>query len=155
MRLFGQAHQISVPIPAGTLAATDPGRILAAFEETYRALYRRTAPGVAVEAMTWRVNVSGPQPPLTLRRPDHAAESGHTLGSALKGERPVYFPEFGGFHPTPVYDRYRLRPGDRFAGPAVAEERESTALVGPGATATVDAYLNLVIQLPAPAPATR
>jgi N-methylhydantoinase A len=150
MRLFGQAHQISVPIPPGSLAAADPGRILAAFEETYRALYRRTAPGVAVEAMTWRVNVSGPQPPLALRRPDQAAEPGRNLGSALKGERPVYFPELGGFHPTPVYDRYRLRPGDRFAGPAVAEERESTVLVGPGATATVDAYLNLVIQLPAP-----
>jgi N-methylhydantoinase A/oxoprolinase/acetone carboxylase beta subunit len=48
-----------------------------------------------------------------------------------------------------VYDRYRLRPGSRFDGPAVFEERESTTVVPPGAVATIDDALNLVIDLPA------
>src|SRR5207244_731043 len=73
MRRFGQAHQISVPLPAGPLAAEVYGLVLAAFEAAYRALYKRTPPGVAVEAMTWRVHVSGPQPRLILRRPEAAS----------------------------------------------------------------------------------
>jgi N-methylhydantoinase A len=180
MRLFGQAHQIVVPVPAGSLAEAGPQRLPAAFEDAYRALYKRTAPGVAVEAMSWRVHVSGPPPRLTLHpasangaaqqvehaqhpvradagaagaavAPDPANKpSAAATGGAVKGLRPVYFPELGGFHPTPIYDRYRLRPGDRFAGPAVVEERESTALVGPGATAAVDDYLNLVVHLATP-----
>jgi N-methylhydantoinase A len=47
-----------------------------------------------------------------------------------------------------VYDRYRLRPGARFAGPAVVEERESTAVVGPGAAVRVDPSRTLLITFP-------
>ena len=56
-----------------------------------------------------------------------------------------------GFVVTPVYDRYLLAPGRRFTGPAVFEERESTTVVPPGATASIDAALNLLVELPTPA----
>jgi N-methylhydantoinase A len=46
-----------------------------------------------------------------------------------------------------VYDRYRLAPGDRFRGPAVVEERESTMVIGPGSEATVDRVGNLVVEV--------
>jgi N-methylhydantoinase A len=42
-----------------------------------------------------------------------------------------------------VYDRYGLAPSARFDGPAIIEERESTVVVGPGATVTVDDFRNL------------
>jgi N-methylhydantoinase A len=58
----------------------------------------------------------------------------------------VYFPEFGEYRPTAVYDRYHMGPGSRFGGPAIVEERESTLVVGPGATAAIDEYLNLVMR---------
>jgi N-methylhydantoinase A len=48
----------------------------------------------------------------------------------------------------PVLSRYALTAGMEFAGPAVIEERESTMVVGPGARVTVDAHLNLLIDLP-------
>ncbi len=38
---------------------------------------------------------------------------------------------------TDVYDRYALRPGTRFDGPAVIEESESTFVIGPGGRAQV------------------
>jgi N-methylhydantoinase A/oxoprolinase/acetone carboxylase beta subunit len=47
-----------------------------------------------------------------------------------------------------VYDRYRLVPGAGLSGPAVVEERESTAVVAPGAEALIDPHWNLVITLP-------
>ena len=50
--------------------------------------------------------------------------------SAPDGTRPV---GFGGGHvECPVYDRARLRPGDRLAGPAVVEEFGATTVVFPG-----------------------
>jgi N-methylhydantoinase A len=67
---------------------------------------------------------------------------------AQKGRRPIYLPETRGFELVPVYDRYALTPGSRFAGPAIVEERESTAVIGPGALVAVDEWLNLVIQMP-------
>jgi N-methylhydantoinase A len=48
---------------------------------------------------------------------------------------------------TPVYDRAALMPGDTIAGPAVIEQLDSTTLLFPGDRATVDAYLNLIVEL--------
>jgi N-methylhydantoinase A/oxoprolinase/acetone carboxylase beta subunit len=44
-----------------------------------------------------------------------------------------------------VIDRATLRVGDRIVGPALVEERESTLVLPPGATAQCDAGLNLVV----------
>jgi N-methylhydantoinase A len=41
-----------------------------------------------------------------------------------------------------------LPPGARLDGPAIVEERESTAIVGPGAVAEVDAFRTLHVSLP-------
>jgi N-methylhydantoinase A/oxoprolinase/acetone carboxylase beta subunit len=46
-----------------------------------------------------------------------------------------------------VYDRYRLGPGASFIGPAIVEERESTTVVGPGATVSVDDQGNLTVEI--------
>ncbi len=59
----------------------------------------------------------------------------HPATNALKGTRPVFFPDAGQTVPTNVWDRYALQPGASIDGPAVFEEDESTFIVGPGATA--------------------
>lgn len=64
----------------------------------------------------------------------------------VKSARPAYFPEADGYVQTPVYDRYRLAADMRFDGPAIVAERESTAVIGPGARIGVDARLNLVAE---------
>ena len=66
---------------------------------------------------------------------------------ALKGRRKAYFKDSGGFVDCAVYDRYRLQAGHRIEGPAIIEERESTAVVGPNDAAEVDGFLNLVIDI--------
>ncbi len=50
---------------------------------------------------------------------------------------------------TPVYDRATLMPGDTIAGPAVIEQLDSTTLLFPGDRATVDPYLNLIVEIAA------
>jgi N-methylhydantoinase A len=50
---------------------------------------------------------------------------------------------------TPVYDRATLLPGDTVIGPAVIEQLDSTTLLFPGDRATVDPYLNLIVDIAA------
>jgi N-methylhydantoinase A len=142
MRLIGQAHEITVQLPGPAPRAGDEDRIAAAFAETYASLYGRTPPGVPVEVVSWRVRVAGPNPGLRL-----SAQRARANGEARSGERRAFFPELGGFQLTPTYDRYRLTPGSEFRGPAIVEERESTLIIGPGARARVDDYLNVIVEI--------
>ncbi|GAA1961339.1 hydantoinase/oxoprolinase family protein [Amycolatopsis minnesotensis] len=139
MRYTGQGYEIRVEVPEDT--GDWPKPLVAAFTRTYRELYRRTGPDVGVEVLNWRVVSSGPAPEVALRV--HGGET----GEAKKGTRAAYFPEAGGFVDTPVFDRYVLRPGDGFGGPAIVEERESTLVVPPGAHCVVreDASLEVTV----------
>jgi N-methylhydantoinase A len=146
MRYVGQGHELEAAIPAGRLDAASLGAITERFEATYRALYHRLPQGVAIEALNWRVTVSGPVPELRLV-PD-AVDGGGGAETAVKARRRAYFAETGGFVDTPVYDRYRLARGTEFTGPAVVEEREATTVIGPGGRCAVDAGLALVVEMP-------
>jgi N-methylhydantoinase A len=144
MRYVQQGFEIRVPLPLGRLTAEDVPVLRRAFAEEYERLYKRLNPGVEIEAVNWRVVVSGPRPQIHLR-PLEVSQG--RLSDARKGERPVYFPEYGGFVPCAVYDRYQLPVGAAFPGPAVVEERECTVVVGPQARVQVDAEHNLVMTL--------
>jgi N-methylhydantoinase A len=144
MRYVGQGHEVEAAIPEGVLGERHLQAVTVSFEAAYRALYHRLPQGMPIEALNWRVTVSGPPPamPATMI----AARAGG--GSAVKGHRPAYFEEAGGFVETRVYDRYALAPGDQFTGPAIVEERESTAIIGPGARCRVDDGLALIVEMP-------
>ena len=47
---------------------------------------------------------------------------------------------------TPVYDWDRMEPGHRLDGPALIDDRTTTALVLPGFACEVDAYRNLLLR---------
>lgn len=144
MRYLGQGHEVEVPLPDGELGPASVDRIFDGFNRVYRRLFGRVAERVGVEAVNWRVTVSGPDPALDLRRRVSAAGADAT--QAIKTTRPVYFGEVGDYRSTVVYDRYRLGPGTTFEGPAVVEERESTVVVGPGARVSVDESMNLLVR---------
>ncbi len=74
------------------------------------------------------------------------ARPGGSADSALKGQRPVYFPDVG-YRDVPVYDRERFTAGMTFSGPAIVEERESTAVIWPGDRARIDDYLAMVVEI--------
>ncbi|HTJ56079.1 MAG TPA: hydantoinase B/oxoprolinase family protein [Devosiaceae bacterium] len=151
LRLAGQVHNLQVAVPGGGLNAASAEAILSAFATEYRRLYAREPSGAEVEVISWRITALGPDPKLAVG--SLAATS--QAGQALKGRRPVWFPETEGFTDTPVYDRYALRAGDRFTGPLVIEENESTTIVPPGDQVSVDASGNLIVELDASAGAVR
>ncbi len=142
MRHVGQGFEIAVPVPDGTLGPESLQGMKALFLDTYQQLFDRRLPEVPIEALTWRLNATGPVPNVQL----NFAGQRTRAADPVKGTRPVWFAETG-FAPCRVYDRYALAAGMKFAGPAVIEERESTTVAGPDARITVDQYLNLIIDI--------
>jgi N-methylhydantoinase A len=127
MRYIGQGSEITVVLPQ----PIEAGAVKEAFEAAYKALFARTPPGAAIQFVALRLSVSAPMPGSggALELPRHPSTA------ALKGTRPVFFPDAGKALPTQVWDRYALKPGTHIEGPAVFEEDESTFIVGPGAKA--------------------
>jgi N-methylhydantoinase A len=60
--------------------------------------------------------------------------------------RPVWFDADVGID-TPVYERADLPAGFSLKGPAVVEQVDSTVVIPPGTTASVDKYLNIIIRV--------
>ena len=60
--------------------------------------------------------------------------------------RPVWFDADVGVD-TPVYERADLPAGFSLKGPAVVEQVDSTVVIPPGTTASVDKYLNIIIRV--------
>ena len=58
----------------------------------------------------------------------------------------------GGAHRTPVFERERLAPGDRIAGPAIIAEKNATTVVEPGWRAQVTRSDHLVLERVEPRP---
>jgi N-methylhydantoinase A len=149
LRYEGQGY--TVETAADRLDAAAPiGDLKQRFADAYTRLYGVAATDTPVEVVHWKVSGVGPVEPLDLRLAQDA--SGHEAGErttrqALKGQRMIYIPEARAFQPASIYDRYRLRPGDAVAGPAVVEERESSLVLFPGHMGRVDDHLNIIITL--------
>ncbi len=146
VRYVGQGHELDVPVPAGHLGPEALGAIRRAHAEVYAARYGYAeAPGTPLEVTNWKLTTLCVTPKIDLTR--HRPAAGGDVRAAQKNERRVYFPETGGFTTCPVFDRYRLGPGMVVTGPAVIEERETTAILLPGDRARVDEYASLIVDI--------
>ncbi len=146
MRFVGQGYELNVPLPSGDYGAEDLPTLRDAFFAVYAATYgdRGFDRNDAVEVVHWRLTAACDMPTLSaaaIERGDGDARR------ALKGHRPAYFPETGGYTDCPVYDRYALRAGDGLDGPVIIEERESTVVIPPASRAAVDEHGNIVVDL--------
>ena len=144
LRHVGQGYEIVVNLPYAQLSGVDlDGELRPRFYRAYEEIYGHAHRHLDLEITTCRLTASGPRPRVKLQR---VVESGYTPEQAIKGSRRAYFAELGGFIETPLYDRSRLSAGATFRGPAIVEEVDSTAVIGPGTQVTVDHYANLVVE---------
>jgi N-methylhydantoinase A len=144
LRYAGQGHEITVQLGDTAFSEDSVQEITDRFEAEYARMYQRSAPGNPIEAVNWRVLVSGPPSHLSLELLNRDAPY-ERPDDAIKGVRTIYLPDESGFGEVPVYDRYRLGSGMTFSGPAIIEERESTAVVNTDASIRVDELRNLRI----------
>lgn len=141
MRYAGQGHEITVPLPTGLLSADALPAIIHNFEQEYTLRYGRTLSHIPIESVTWRIVVSGPSPQVSL----HQQVKGAVSQQAQKGTRPAFFGKT--WLDVPVLDRYAMPAEQRFSGPCIIEEFESTTVVGPDAIVWRDSFGNLIIEM--------
>jgi N-methylhydantoinase A/oxoprolinase/acetone carboxylase beta subunit len=72
-------------------------------------------------------------------------EQGHDPLKARKGTRDVYFGD--GYVNTQIYERDLLQCGNRIEGPAIIEAADTTYVVPPNWSYTVDKYLNGIMEV--------
>ncbi|MEM7253568.1 MAG: hydantoinase/oxoprolinase family protein [Pseudomonadota bacterium] len=141
MRYVGQGFEIEVPVAPEAIAEESIESLRESFYATYHRLFERSVRDVAIETLSWRLSAHAPPSSVPLSFPRAQTEDAGT-----RGARELTFPAFGAVRAA-VWDRYTLQTGERIVGPAVIEERESTTVMGPDATAVVDEHLNLIIAI--------
>ena len=142
MRYLYQGYQIPVDCPARPVAEAEKAALKGRFDALHQRLYGASAVDEDAEIVTFRSIAEIVVPKLEM--PRIATGDGDPRG-ALTAERRIYDLESGGFVPGRVYDRARLRAGDRIVGAAVIEQFDSTTVVLAGQSALVEDHGNLII----------
>jgi N-methylhydantoinase A len=140
----GQAHQLTVDVPDGPLDAAALDGIASAFRAAYRQAFG-VALDTPIELVTVQARVSRLVDKLDFSSASPPAGGASAPAErALVGKRDLWFPP-DGTTTGDVYEWERLEPGARLAGPAIVQGPDTTVVVPPGRTASVDAHRNLVV----------
>jgi len=143
MRYEGQNYELAVPVPEGPITSETMRTLTVRFADAHRQRYGFAPETDPVQVVTLRVEATGIVAKAALKsHPD----AGPDASDAITERRPVWLAETRGIVDTPIYARDRLRPGNRFTGPAIVEQMDATTLVPPGMTARVDRWLNLILE---------
>jgi N-methylhydantoinase A len=142
LRFSGQSYELTIDVPNDHEAVDVP-----ALTDAFCAMHRKVYGYAPLEEPTELVNirstaVGSVRRPAQRRVERGGADSRH----ALRSQRQVFFSEAGGIVVCDVVDRYRLLAGNRVAGPAIVEEKDSTTVVHPGYQAEVDTSGNMLIE---------
>ncbi len=130
LRYLGQQSELTVALDVDPRTHHDATRIVDVFAPAYKRLYGVNPSHVPIELVTWRVTARGPIIPFS-----RAMTLPATPGQP-KGTREVHAWSDG--LRVPVYDRNTLAAGQSVKGPGIIEERETTMVIPPDWTATVD-----------------
>ena len=143
MRYAGQNYELAIPVPEGPVTAAAMRVLTERFAEAHHQRYGFATDEDPVQVVTLRVEATGI---VSKARLNAHPEAGPDAATALVEHRSVWLAEANGRLDTPIYARDKLRPGNRFEGPAIVEQMDATTLVPPGWTARVDKWLNLILE---------
>ncbi len=130
VRYIGQAYELSIPF-----TPQFPDR----FHAEHEIAYGHAQPQQPVEIVSLQVRLVLPTP--KPRSATKAIVHNEDAREAIVKRKLVCFGRH--YVQTSLYDRQRLKPGARFAGPAIVVEYSSTTVVPSGFTCRVDEHSNL------------
>lgn len=139
MRYFRQGYELPIAVTLQELQEHGTDAIANKFHSLHERLYRFQL-DAACEIVNLRAVALGKG--VSLNLPEEELE-GDSSKHALSDEHRIYFD--GKFLSTPIYDRAKLRPGNRMNGPAIMTEMDSTTVILPGFMGEVDRYFNILI----------
>ena len=139
MRYKGQNHEIRVPITMADITSAQTLR--AAFTAAYERLYSFSSNDM-VQIVNFGLSALGDIVYPVIVKDEYAGED---PTGAIIGSRHVYEGN-GKFADYTLYDRDKLHNGNVIQGPAIIEQMDSTTIVLSNQKATVDEFLNMMIQ---------
>ena len=140
MQFVGQTHLLRIPLPSATPTRAE---LQDRFEAAYHARFRVSLPSIRANLVNLNCSVIGHRPETDLSRlidPAHRRATAEPVA-----HRTVWF---GTPHETPVYWRDHLPLSATIQGPAIIEQMDTTTLIDPGCTVTLDADANLIVSVP-------
>lgn len=141
MRYRGQSYELTVPL-ATPIRAESLAQAVTDFHALHGQRYGYEMADATVEVITLRLRGSGPgAQPEFQRQPLGPADA----SPAFLGEKSVWF-QADAPTATTTYDRNRLIPGNRFNGPAIVYQFDTTTVIPPGWAARVDGWGNLWVE---------
>ena len=140
LRYSGQAFEVPIPVtmadfekPGGLKALVD------AFHDAHRRLFT-----FSMDTETELVNLRAIALGKPLDLPSRPLEKGDgSPGAAKLRDHEMWFD--GAFRPGAIYERSKLRAGDRIPGPAIVCEMDSTTVILGDCAGVVDAFGNILI----------
>ena len=143
-RYVGQGHEISIEADNFLEDPKDIDGLIDKFHAAYEDKNGYFSPKMSVEFVHFRLQLIAPGPrPNIVKIP--AGDGNYSR--AVYESREVYLGDTYEFQDCPVYLRSKLLPDDRFNGPAIIEQMDSTTLVLPNQEVYVDERLNLIINV--------
>jgi N-methylhydantoinase A len=147
MRHKGQINEVEVMLDLDPADPRFDARLAERFYERYEQLYGRGSSfrGARLEVVTYRVRAMADTPRPMLRKAATARD--FTPEAALRGARGVYWDELKEVVETPVYDGRLLEHGQLVRGPAIVETPDTSVVVRPDQSLTLDPFGNFELAL--------
>ncbi|MBI1773875.1 MAG: hydantoinase/oxoprolinase family protein [Proteobacteria bacterium] len=142
MCYVGQSFRLKMPAPS-TIDAAALERLTAAFHDRHAEVYGFANLGEQTQLVNLRLNGTGRVGRPTLRRLPKATDG---IGRAIKERRKVHFDDAGKPVEVNIYDRDKLLAGDKFSGPGIVEQMDTTVVLPPGVSVTVSEIGSLIIE---------
>ncbi len=133
MRYAGQGYELRVSLSGlgdGSLDCNALTGARARFDAVHERIHGHAAKEKGVEVVSYRLRVRVSVPKFSPRALETRSASPPSA-TAIKGKRSVFFAADAATETT-IYDRDRLDVGTSFAGPAIVEQFDATAVVPPG-----------------------
>ena len=140
MRYAGQGFEIAVNAPPQD-ADDFADQLGTAFSTAYRALYGRTIPGQEIEILSWTLALGTASP-----GQESVPAPKCQRQATPDGDVELFDANSGAMGPAALHQRERLNPGDRFDGPALIVEEQTTTVVGAEFSGTVNARGHLILE---------
>jgi N-methylhydantoinase A len=145
LRYVGQGYELKIALPDGAIDAQGLAKVWSDFHAAHQAEYGHRFEASPIEIVNIGVSGVGVMPKL---RASRAPEGGSFEKATVRTGR-CLFRVGGELRPfdTVFLQRKLLPAGERFFGPAIILQKDSTTVVPPGASAIVDPSNNILIAL--------
>jgi N-methylhydantoinase A len=138
MRYRGQSYEIETPIAESWITEGNDKAIIDAFHARHAEIYGHADEKAQVQLVALRVVIAGKTPKPSFSERIVAATD-------VAPQETVTVSHRGSEIAAGLFRRRDLKPGSRFAGPAVIIQDDTTTWAPPGFTGKVDGYGNLIL----------